>query len=139
MTSNDEKTVHQQCIDEVMARAESPSGAINEGDARKLAAEVRRLREQLNHFIGGTQYLAMSAEIDRLSEESKLFREAGHSAELRIAELREQHLDREWGERYQRICAKLARVEAWYARTTTSEPDELCEAMDELGNKILRG
>jgi uncharacterized small protein (DUF1192 family) len=34
---------------------------------------------------------------------------------------------------------KLARVEAWYAKTTTSDHDELLDAMDELGNEILRG
>ncbi len=53
---------------------------------------------------------------------------------------------REEVERWKQLCdvrsntaaaRKLARVEEWYARTTTSDPDELCEAMDELGNKIL--
>jgi hypothetical protein len=33
----------------------------------------------------------------------------------------------------------LVRVDEWYARTTSSDKDELCDAMDELGNRILRG
>jgi hypothetical protein len=34
---------------------------------------------------------------------------------------------------------KLARVEDWYRRTNSSDHDELLDAMDELGNKILKG
>lgn len=83
------------------------SAEADDDDARwaapVLAAEVRRLREQYeraNAAANGWNAKACElereahqfrAEIARLREESRLFREAGHAAELRIVELREEN------------------------------------------------
>jgi hypothetical protein len=125
MTSEDDKTVHQECINAAEVTI-CGGGMIVHGSQEAVSllqgwhSELHRLHHVLDEQAA--MHRAGTVEIELLREESRLFREAGKSAELRIVELR----------------AKLARVEDWYNRTTTSDPEELCDAMNELGNVILR-
>lgn len=179
MTSEDEKTVHQQSITGPLGEQPTAVNAaihvacIDRGPASgrqqrvseaavTLAAEVQRLRvvleaalltiqkdapelrrlrerydlEQKTAFVLAQKLTSMGDEVARLQAVVADQALTIGTQKDELGRLRDQNLRVLKSERD--ALNKLARVEDWYKRTTTSDPAELCDAMNELGNTILR-
>lgn len=105
-------------------------------EAEVLAAEVCRLRAKYEPQFSLPVHHDECSTIDEALTRADVAHRAGwtraNQAEVVLAA--EVHRLRE---NNKALGARLARVEDWYRRTTSSDPDELCDAMDELGNQIL--
>lgn len=90
--------------------------------------------ERIGELVAENHQLRAGAEARRVAHER--LAELVSTLQEELAE--QQAYTGKIADRCAELSAKLARVESWYARTTTSDGDELCAAMDELGNTILR-